>query len=133
MQRIFLTIGYCHCSPVHDLRIESLCKSCITSYNILTYLCAIYPVCVSGFQLSFQMVKNKSQLTTSSYAEYTGDLKTTTTFTACFWFNIQYFSFSSNYLWQFCFVKNQEDLPSCTAFGIQNTEKGLMDIATACS
>ena len=63
------------------------------------------------------MVKNKSLLTTGSYAEYTGEMATTTTFTACFWFNIQYFSFSSNYLWQFCFIRNQEDLPSCTAFG----------------
>ena len=75
------------------------------------------------------MVKNKSQLTTSSYAEYTGDLKITTTFTACFWFNIQYFSFSSNYLWQFCFIRNQEDLPSCTAFGsLKHREERLMII-----
>ena len=68
------------------------------------------------------MVKNKSQLTTSSYAEYTGEMKTTTTFTACFWFNIQYFSSSSNYIWQFCFIRNQEELPSCTAFGIKHKE-----------
>ena len=72
-----------------------------------------------GFQLNFQMVKNKSRLTTSSYAEYTGEMTTssTSTFTACFWFNIQYFSFSSNYIWQYCFIRNQEDLPVCTAFG----------------
>ena len=76
-----------------------------------------------GFKLSFQMVKNHSLLTTRSYVEYTGEMKTsTTTFTACFWFNIQYFSFSSNYLWQFCFIRSQEDLPSCTAFGIKNKE-----------
>ena len=65
------------------------------------------------------MVKNKSRLTTSSYAEYTGEMtaSSTSTFTACFWFNIQYFSFSSNYIWQYCFIRNQEDLPVCTAFG----------------
>ena len=64
------------------------------------------------------MVKNKSMLTTSSYAEYSGDMKTSTTFTACFWFNIQYFSASNNYIWQYCFVRSEQDLPICTAFGM---------------
>ena len=41
----FLTIWYCHCSPSHDLRIESLCKSCITTYNILTYVQFILFLC----------------------------------------------------------------------------------------
>ena len=63
------------------------------------------------------MVKNNSELNTRSYAEYSGEIKTASTFTACFWFNIQYFSFSSNYIWQYCFIRNQEDLPVCTAFG----------------
>ena len=44
--------------------------------------------------------------------------ETVTTFTACWWFNIQYFSSSSNTVWQYCFVRKQGDPQTCTSFGI---------------
>ena len=89
-----------------------------------------------GFVMNFQMVKNHSQLTTDAFAEFTGAVhavfsvsvqhivlgkieETVTTFTACWWFNIQYFSSSSNTVWQYCFVRKKGDPQTCTSFGNQ--------------
>ena len=49
---------------------------------------------------------------------FLGDLsKSITTFTACWWFNLQYFSSSSNYIWQYCYNKTPDERPTCTSFG----------------
>ena len=83
--------------------------------------------------MNFQMIRNHSQLTTDAFAEFTGTgtgilnmrstdclgkiEETVTTFTACWWFNIQYFSSSSNTVWQYCFVREGGDPQTCTSFG----------------
>ena len=83
--------------------------------------------------VDYNNVKNSSLLTTNAYTEYIGDNnitfqvysiiilgdfgKSVTMFTACWWFNIQYYSSSSNTVWQYCFINTEDELPVCTSFG----------------
>ena len=67
-----------------------------------------------GFQLFFQTGGNLSK---DEYAEYLPSIPQTETFTACLWFYIQYYSLSSNYIWQYCYQLQEGDIPVCTAFG----------------